>query len=178
MALRGWVGMCPLAGLVELVERADNRQPADELGNEPVLDSCPRVGARGSCRPRASLSRLDVRPEAERLLADAPFDDLVEADEGPAADEEDVGRVDLEELLVRVLAAPLRRDVRDRALQDLEQRLLHALARDVAGDRGVLVLAADLVDFVDVDDALLALLDVAPAACSSLRMMFSTSSPT
>jgi len=39
-------------------------------------------------------------------------------------------------------------------------RAWHALARDVAGDRGVLGLAADLVDFVDVDDAALGALDV------------------
>jgi hypothetical protein len=70
----------------------------------------------------------------------------------------------------------LRRHVGDRPLEDLEERLLDALARHVARDRGVLVLAADLVDLVDVDDALLAFLDV--AACRSFRMMFSTSSPT
>ena len=34
-----------------------------------------------------------------------------------------------------------------------EQRLLHALARDVAGDRDVVGGLADLVDLVDVDDA-------------------------
>ena len=113
--------------------------------------------------------RLDVGLEAERLLADAPLDLLVEADEGAAADEQDVGGVDLEELLVRVLAAALRRHVGDRAFEDLQQRLLDALARDVAGDRGVLVLAADLVDFVDVDDALLALLDVAAGRLQQLE---------
>ena len=113
--------------------------------------------------------RLDVGLEAERLLADAPLDLLVEADERAAADEQDVGRVDLEELLVRVLAAALRRHVGDRAFEDLQQRLLHALARDVAGDRRVLVLAADLVDFVDVDDALLALLDVAAGGLQQLE---------
>ena len=41
-----------------------------------------------------------------------------------------------------------------------EQRLLDALARDVAGDAGVLPLARDLVDLVDVDDPALRLLDV------------------
>ena len=78
-------------------------------------------------------------------------------------------RVDLEELLVRVLAAALRRHVGDRAFEDLQQRLLDAFARDVAGDRGVLVLAADLVDLVDVDDALLALLDVAAGGLQQLE---------
>jgi hypothetical protein len=66
-----------------------------------------------------------------------------------------------EELLVRVLAAALGRHARDGPLEDLQQRLLHALARDVARDRRVLVLAPDLVDLVDVDDPLLRLLDVA-----------------
>ena len=78
-------------------------------------------------------------------------------------------RVDLEELLVRVLAAALRRHVGDRALEDLQQRLLDALARHVARDRRVLVLAADLVDLVDVDDALLALLDVAAGRLQQLE---------
>src|SRR5712664_1380451 len=40
------------------------------------------------------------------------------------------------------------------------QQALHALARHVAGDRGVVALACDLVDLVDVDDAPLALLHV------------------
>src|ERR1700682_3912909 len=49
-------------------------------------------------RPEAPPpDRLHVRPEAERFLADAPIDRLVEADERAAADEQDVGRVDLEE---------------------------------------------------------------------------------
>ncbi len=68
-----------------------------------------------------------------------------------------------------MLAAALRRHVGDGAFQDLQQRLLDALTRDVAGDRGVLVLAADLVDFVDVDDALLALLDVATGRLQELQ---------
>jgi hypothetical protein len=59
-----------------------------------------------------------------------------------------------------VLAATLRRNVRDRALDDLEERLLHAFARHVARDGGVVALAADLVDLVDVDDAALRALDV------------------
>jgi len=62
----------------------------------------------------------------------------------------------LEEFLLRMLCAPpLWRHRRGRAFHQLEQRLLHALARHVARDRGILRLAADLVDFVDIDDAAL-----------------------
>ncbi len=78
----------------------------------------------------------------------------------PPHDEQDVRGVDLDELLVRVLAPALRRHRGGRALEDLQQRLLDALAGDVARDRRVLGLAGDLVDLVDVDDPGLGLLDV------------------
>jgi hypothetical protein len=59
-----------------------------------------------------------------------------------------------------MLAAALRRHARDRAHHDLEQSLLHALARHVAGDRGIVGFAGDLIDLVDVDNAVLRALDV------------------
>ena len=56
-----------------------------------------------------------------------------------------------------------------RALEDLEQRLLHAFAGDVTGDRRVLGLAGDLVDLVDVDDPGLGLLDVVVGRLDQLQ---------
>src|SRR5207248_1308963 len=47
-----------------------------------------------------------------------------------------------------------------RALQDLQQRLLDALAAHIARDGRVFTLPRDLVDLVDVDDPGLGLLDV------------------
>src|SRR5581483_11478827 len=107
--------------------------------------------------------------EAKSTLAEAAAHDLLEADKSAAHNEEDVGRVDGREFLVRVLASTLRRNVGDGALEDLEQRLLHAFTADVAGDGGVLVLAADLVDFVDVDDAGLGAGDVAVGGLEQLE---------
>ena len=46
-------------------------------------------------------------------------------------------------------------DWQRRALDYLEQRLLHALTGNVASDRGVVPLACDLVDLVDIDDTAL-----------------------
>ena len=106
------------------------------------------------------LLRLGIGAEAQRVRGDARFDDAFQTVERAAADEQHVGRVDLDEFLVRVLAAALRRNVGRRPLENLEQRLLHAFAGDVARDRRVLALARDLVDLVDVDDALLGALDV------------------
>ena len=117
--------------------------------------------------------------EAHRLLAESTLDDLLESRKGAAADEQDVRSIDVDELLVRVLAATLGRHTRHGALEDLEQRLLDPFARDVTGDGGVLGLARDLVDLVDVDDAALGALDVEVGRRrAALRRMFSTSSPT
>ncbi len=77
-----------------------------------------------------------------------------------AAHEQDIRRVDLQKFLLRMLAATLRRNARNRAFHDLQQRLLDALARHVAGDRGIVRLARDLVDFVDIDNAALRALDI------------------
>ena len=65
-----------------------------------------------------------------------------------------------QELLLRMLATALRRHRGNRALDQLQQRLLHAFARNVARDRRVVRLREILSDLVDVDDARLRLLDV------------------
>src|SRR6266571_1656795 len=147
-------------GLVEVVERRDDRQPADELGDEPVLQEILGLDHHEEVAHPALLAPLDLRAEAHARASDARLDDLVEPDEGTAAQKEDVRRVDLDELLVRMLPPALGRHVGDRALEDLQERLLNALARHVTRDRRVLRLSRDLVDLVEVDDAALRALDV------------------
>ena len=73
------------------------------------------------------------------------------------------------EFLMRMLSAALGRNVGDRAFEYLQQRLLHAFTRDVASDRRVLVLAANLIDLVDIDDALLCAFDVAIGRLQKLQ---------
>ena len=69
---------------------------------------------------------------------------------------------------MRVFSAPLRRHISDRAFKNLKERLLDTFAADIAGDGGVLVLLGDLINFVDIDDALLGLLDVAIGSLEEL----------
>src|SRR6185295_9289145 len=107
------------------------------------------------------LGGRHLRAEAQAALAGAPADDVLEAVERTAADEEDVGRIDLDQLLLRPVARAVRGDRGRLALEDLEQRLLHALAGDIARRRRRAALARDLVDLVDADDAARRLLDVA-----------------
>src|SRR5690606_15503911 len=133
---------------VQGIRRHHDGQAPDELRDHPVLEQVFGHDLAQQVPAGFLLPGLDVRAEADALLADAPLDDLLKAVKGAAADEEDVGRVDLDELLVRVLAPALGRDAGHRALQDLKQRLLDAFARHVPGNGRVLGLAGDLVHLV------------------------------
>src|SRR6266705_467715 len=109
----------------------------------------------------AAVFRRDyLSAETDRARPAARRDDLLEPGEGAAAYEQNIGGVDLQEFLLRMLAASLRRYRRDGAFHDLQQRLLNPFSRNIAGDREVLRLAADLVDFINVDDAALGALDI------------------
>ena len=133
-----------------------HRQTADKFRNEAVAKQILRLdvaqnGLGVECRFR--VVRLAIAGEAQHVLADTTLHHFVEIDERAAANEQHVGGVELDVLLLRMLAAALRRDVADGALENLEQCLLHAFARHVAGDGDVLRAAGDLVDFVDVNDS-------------------------
>src|SRR5699024_11955764 len=65
---------------------------------------------------------VQLRAEADAPPADAGGDDVLDAGEGSRHDEQHVGGVDLDELLVRVLAPALRGHRGDRALDDLQDR--------------------------------------------------------
>src|SRR5258708_2419248 len=68
-----------------------------------------------------------------------------------------------------MFAAPLLGYRGDGAFYDLEQRLLHALAGHIAGDRRMVRFAVDLVDFVDIDDAALGALDIVVGRLQELQ---------
>src|SRR5690606_32043286 len=145
----------------------DDRQAPDELGDQPELHQV--LGQHVLVTLPGLLGGVQLGTETQTLLAGPRLDDLLQTGERPADDEQHVGGVDLDELLVRVLAAALRGHGGRGALQDLEQRLLDPLAGDVAGDGRVLRLARDLVDLVDVDDAALGLLDVEVGGLDELQ---------
>ncbi len=120
--------------LVEVGKGRDDRQPADEFGDQAELEQIFRLGRFQDFAGLALVGSGDMRAEADRLALEAVGDDLFEAGEGAAADEQDVGRIDLEEFLLRMLAPALRRNAGGGAFHQLQERLLDALAADVAGD--------------------------------------------
>src|SRR5882724_6134273 len=165
---------------VEFVEHADNGKAAYKFWDEAEFHQVLRLHVTQHfgggllvhlCRLSLQLCfcvrRLSF--ETETLLTEAPRNDFVEAYESAAADEQNVGGIDRRELLVGMLAPALRWNIGDGAFQNLEQRLLNSFAGYIARDGGVLVLAADLIDFVDVDDAGLAACHIAVSGLQKLQ---------
>src|SRR5580692_2538103 len=156
--------------LVQVVHHACDRQAADKFGNQAIADQIAGLYLLEQFGVAATRRRRrGVGVKTERMAASALFDNFLEADESASADKQDVRGVDRSKFLVRVLAAALRRHVGDGALQDFQQCLLDAFAAYVARDRRVLVLLGNLVDLVDIDDALLGFLDVAIGGLQQLE---------
>ncbi len=105
------------------IERMKGRrdgEPADELGDQAVLQKVVRFDFGEVLVRRFPFFPPDIRSEPDRVLAHAPFDDLVQPLKCPAADEQNVLGVDVDETLFRMFASPLRRHAGDRSLQDLQ----------------------------------------------------------
>src|SRR3954469_16410849 len=156
-------------GLVEILQRRDDREAAHELRDQAILQQILWLHVTEDFTGAAILRRKHLSRKPDRRRTPARGDDLLQPRERAATDEEDVGGVDLQELLLRMLAATLRRNRCHGAFHDLQQGLLHALAGHVAGDGGIVRLAADLVDFVDVDDASLRPLDIVVGGLQQLE---------
>src|ERR1700728_4714465 len=143
---------------VQIFQHTDNRQAPNKFRNQAELDQIFRLDFAEQfkvplARHVVFLLILGAGAEAERLLPHAPANNLFQPHKRSSAYKEDVGGVDRSKFLVRVLASALRRNVGDGSFQNLKQGLLHAFARYIAGNRGIFVLAPDLIDFVDIDDA-------------------------
>ena len=84
---------------------------------------------------------FDRSAKANARCFSAVFNDFFNARKSTAADEQNVRGVDLQEVLIRMLAAALGRDAGHRAFNQFQQGLLHTFAGHVTGDRGVVGLA-------------------------------------
>ena len=82
-------------------------------------------------------------------------DDALYAVKSASTDEEDLLRIDLDKLLLGMLATTIRGDVDDTPLEQLQKALLHPLTTHITGDGGVVALACYLVNLINEDDATL-----------------------
>ena len=106
-------------------------------------------------------AHLCAEPHRDIALPETLCNRLFNADERTAHDKENVFRIHLDRRCLGMLALSACRELDHAALEHLEQRLLHALMPGVGGDGVVRTgLARDLVELVEVDDAVLRLLHV------------------
>ena len=76
--------------------RGHDGEPPDELRDQPVAEEILGHHVRQQLDASEVVLRADVRSEADGVLADPLADDLLEARERAATNEENVGRVDRE----------------------------------------------------------------------------------
>ena len=108
--------------------------PAHKLGDEPVFREILGFNVGEHLVGNFIVGELYLAAEAERRGILALLHYLVESDKRAAADEQYISRVYPQALLLGVLSAALRGNVCNGAFDYFKERLLYALARDVAGD--------------------------------------------
>src|SRR5205807_3283858 len=86
---------------LQLMHSGDDREAADELGDEPEVQEVLRHDVAKQLGGLDRMLRTHFSAEADGTLADSPADDLVQPGERAAADEQDVRRVDRQEFLMR-----------------------------------------------------------------------------
>ncbi len=145
---------------VELVKGDEDGESSDKFRGQAEFDEVLRSEVTEFFREGFLCFGIEGRAEAEGVLAGFCGEESLDSGKSTAADEQNVARVELDALLVGVLAAALRRHGCHGALEDLEEGLLDAFARHISCEGRVLAFAGDFVDLVDVDDAAFSLLDV------------------
>ena len=99
--------------MIQIVKGRNHGDPTDELWNHAVLDEILRVDQLQQLG-RARLVAPETDAKAHSLLIEPVRHHVFESDERTPRDEQDVGCVDLEELLVGMFPATLRGHVGDR----------------------------------------------------------------
>src|SRR5690606_22299276 len=95
----------------KLIQHRNNRQASDEFRHHPETD---QILGRERLHHLLGLHRLILlsadRRKPETALAESTLHEALKTDERTTTDEQDVRRVDLHVLLIRVLATALRRN--------------------------------------------------------------------
>mmetsp|Transcript_27210 Transcript_27210/g.75064 ORF Transcript_27210/g.75064 Transcript_27210/m.75064 type:complete len:333 (+) Transcript_27210:352-1350(+) len=90
----------------------------------------------------------------------ASINDPFQARVGSSANKEDIGGVNLQEFVARILATGVLGHINDGSFHNFEQRMLHPFTRNVSRNGDISSRFSNLVNFVNVDNALLGAFDV------------------
>ena len=92
--------------------------------------------------------------EAETGITHSLLHYLFETLKGACTDKENIGSVDLDKLLLRMLSSALGRYIGNSTLKNFQKCLLNTLTANITGNRGAFALSADLIDFIHIYDTL------------------------
>lgn len=138
--------------LREFAENGDDGETADEFGDHAVLDEVFGLDLAEDVIFGVEAGVFACNIKADTTFTEAAFDDGIESNKGATADEEDVGCVDTNVLLMRMFATTFWWDVAHCALKNFKEGLLDAFTGDVAGDGDIARGLVNFVNFVYVDD--------------------------
>src|SRR5690606_22425234 len=145
---------------VKFLQSRHDRQATHKFGDETKFDQILRLRFAEEFAHALFALGTDRGGKADAGAFAAVTDNFFQAVECTTHNEQNIGGVDLNEILVGMLATTLRRHRSDRTFNQFEQRLLHAFAGNISRDGWVVGLAGDLIDFVDINNGPLRLLDV------------------
>ena len=138
-----------------MIECRDNGESADELGNHPEGEKVFWFGEADGLAGRdfyvVGVHRGHA--EAEGFLSEALLNHFVEPDKCTSTDEKNFFCADLNVFLLWVFPAALGGDIADRSFENFQESLLDAFAANVASDGDIVGFSADLINFVDINDA-------------------------
>ena len=121
--------------LIQRIQGNHNRQTSRKFGNQAKLHQILRHNIL-----QQRIFRLQFRlflyigTKAHGLCVCTFFNNAVQTGKGAAADEQDIGSVDLQKFLMRMFAPPLRRNIGRSSFQNLQQCLLHPFPGNIPGN--------------------------------------------
>ena len=155
--------------LVQLIQRHIDRHTPDKLGDQAVLDKVLGQRLLQQLSHLLLVLVMDIRIETDTLAVQTGRNNLIQSLKGPAADKQNILRVDGNQFLLRMFPAALGRYGSYGSLNNLQQRLLNTLAGHVSRDGDILGLLCDLVDLVDIDNTVLCLFHVIVGSLDQLQ---------
>ena len=123
--------------VVKIVQRDDDGQTTDQLGNQAEFHNVVRSNVAENALFAALFLFHDGTLKADGLISASALNQLFQAVEGAAADKENIFGIDAQKFLVGMLSSALGRNVGNGTLQNFQERLLYTLAGNVAGDGAV-----------------------------------------
>src|SRR5579871_1006753 len=108
-----------------------------------------------------SIKLLCFGPKAKRLVAKPRFYCFIETGKCATTDKENLRGVHLDHFLMGMLSAASWWHIAHRTLNDFQQGLLNALARNITSYAWIFTPTRDLVDLIDVNDAPFCKLNIA-----------------